>query len=277
MSGPSVNQYKDLGASIDGSSINGLTSVSYSYRRTINNIFSPGNRVPITYGSIPEIDLTITGYAAGGIGGFNLEQANKFCTASISGKNGSAAVGYALLTSLSYNFTVDEPFTISKTFTGISKPAGSGSGSSSGKPYVIKRQDYSGGLPAGINGNHLRGVRAEISLNREFISQFGTRKPYASVLNFPITRSITYDVYADKMDSVVVDDLQSACKNPSSTLFSCGISACGVSFDISSAHVTNIEYGGGDASARDFQTISITFTSYEDIPGLKAAIIFNDI
>lgn len=276
MSGPSINFYKDITASKDGGALNGLVSASYSFNRNFNTSYSIGSRSPVAiYGFLPDIDVSYTGYASG-IGGFNINEANTESVITISGKNGSVNCANALLSSVSYDFNVNNPFTITKTFRGYSKPAGGGGGgSSAGQPYIIKRQDYSGSLPPGLSGNYLIGVKAEISIQRQNIEQFATRKPYASVITFPISKSITYEVLASSMDSITVDSLITACQNPNSTKYTASISACGISFSIDNAYVTAINYNGGEASSTSsIQTISVTYTSYDDIQGLKPVILF---
>ncbi len=282
MAGPNIqiNRFKDLSVSKAGSPINGLVSARYSLNRDVNNIFKLGSSNPVAnYGSLPEIEVSYTGYANGSIGGFDVSEANTFTTISINGSNGGVSCGLAVLSSVRFDMSVDEPFTITKTFTGYSKPqGGEGGGGGSLLPYVIKRADYSGGLPSGISGNYLTKVSAEISISREIVGEFATRRPYASVVTYPIKQSITYDVIASAMDSVVIDDLYQACENPDSTKYDASIGACGIGYGISNAYVTSIEYGGGEASPNGSpQTISITYTSYDEIPRLKPIILFDQV
>lgn len=271
-----VNKFKDLTASVCGAVKNGLVSVSYSMNRNVNAIFAPGNPKATTYASLPDIEAVLTGYANGDIGGFDLSEANGFQRIDIHGKNGGVAVDFAVLTNISFNMTVDEPFTISKTYSGFSKPQGSSGGQSTLIPYVIKRADYTGSLPPGLEGNHLISVKGEIQINRSYVEQFATRKPYASVVNYPMTSSITYEVHSDSMDQIVIDDLEEACKNPKTPKYNVSIGACGIVFPVSKAYITGIEYGGADAGSQDFQTISVTYTSYESIEGIEPVIILDE-
>lgn len=277
MPGPiiQVNKYKDLSVSRCGSPISGLVSASYSFNRTFNNIYSKGSSTPVaTYGAAPDISLTYSSYG----GSFSIAEANAFSKYEISGASGGVAVDFALLSSFSFDLTVNSYLTVSKTFTGFSKPSGGGGGGGApGQPTIIKRQDFGGSIPGEIAGNHLQKISGQINIGRQFIGEFATRKPYASVVQFPITASITYEFLTDGMDSISVDALQQACKNPDSTETSVGVSACSFSFSLSKAYVTAIEYRGGDATnTGDFQTASVTYTSYESLPGLKPVIIFND-
>lgn len=273
-----INQFHNLSVSVCGSNLSGLISAEYGLSRNINNLYQFGKRAPIaTYGDMPEIQVSYTGHAKS-MGSFSANEANSFSTITINGAEGGVSASLALLSNFRYNFQIDGPFTITKTYTGFAKPsAGGGGGGGSSNVTVTKRADYSGSLPPGIQGNYLQSVTAEISINRQNIGEFATRKPYASVVSFPLQQSITYEVIASSMDSVIISDLYNACQNPDSTTYNASISACGVSFSISKAYVTSIQYSGGEASAGSKpQTISITYTSYEDIPGIKPVIYFDD-
>lgn len=272
-----VNQFHRISVSKGGNVIKGVISADYSFSRKINNLYTLGKSTAIaTYGDMPEITVSYTGHATY-MGSFSVAEANEFTTIDINGANGSVSVDLALLTSYNYNFQTDGPFTITKTFTGYSKPSGGGGGTTPTfeKLNTLKRADYGGSLPPGIQGNYLQSVSAEISINRQNIGQFATRKPYASIVSYPIIQSITYEVLASSMDSITVSDIYNACQNPGSAKYQAGISACGVSHGITKAYVTNIQYSGGEASQGSKpQTINITYTSYEDISGLEPIIYF---
>lgn len=273
-----INQYHNLSVSKCGSTLSGIISAQYSLSRNINNIYKTGSSSPVaTYGDMPEVELSYTGHASS-MGSFDPNEANGFSTLTIQGSKGGVSASLAVLSSFRYNFQIDGPFTITKTYKGYAKPAAqSGSSGPPGSVTVLKRQDYSGNLPNGINGNFLQSVTADISINRQTIGEFATRKPYASVVSYPVVKSITYEVIASSMDSVVISDLYTACQNPDSSTYNASIGACGVSFSISKAYVTNISYGGAEASVGSSpQTISITYSSYEDIAGLKPIIYFDN-
>jgi hypothetical protein len=269
-----INQYKNLSVSKCGSPVSGLISASYAFTRNVNSIYTIGKRKSIAaYGELPDINVSYSAYSQS----FEAEEANGFSKIDIKAKNGGVSADYAVLTQFSFELSVDSFLSVTKTFTGYSKPSSGGGSGSSGNPLIIKRQDFSGSLPPGISGNYLQKVSGEVSIGRQTIPQFATRKPYASVVNFPITRSITYEAITDEMDSITIDDLEEACRNPTSLRHNVGVSACGFSFSIDKAFVTAINYGGGDAtSPGDFQTVSITYTSYEDIPGIKPVILLED-
>lgn len=265
-----INQFHNLSVTYCGSKLSGLISAEYALTRNINK------SQYFTYGDMPEIQLSYTGHATS-MGSFDAEEASSFKKITINGSEGGVTVAKALLSNFRCNFQIDGPFSVTKTFTGFAKLSSGGGGDVASNPIVAKRQDYTGSLPQGIQGNFLQSVTTEISINRQNIEEFASRRPYASVLSPPTKQSITYEVIASSMDSIVIDDLYEACKNPESTQYDASISVCGFSFSISKAYVTNIQYSGGEASVGSKpQTISITYTSYEDIPGLKKVIYFDD-
>ena len=280
MPGPIVhiNRSQDVSVSKCGTPIDGLTSASYSLSRDVNTFFATGNANPVAdYGSLPDIEVSYTGYA-NAVGGFEASEANSFLTLDISGKNGGVSCSNALLSSVRYNMSIDEPFTITKSYRGYVKPLSGGGGSSNLIGFTIKRWDYSGGLPPGFNNNHLQKVSAEINIERQYINEFATRKPYASAVVYPTKQSITFELFSDGLDSVVIDDLYKACENPETTKYSPSIGACGISFGISDAYITSVSYGGAEAGRGSSpQTISVTYTSYGSIAGVKPVLILDDL
>jgi hypothetical protein len=269
-----ITRYKDVGVSKCGARISGLISASYSFSRNINSIFATGRREAVaSYGNLPEITVSYSAYE----GSFDPGEANSFSTIDISGVEGSVSVSYALLTSFSFEMTVEGYLSVTKTFTGYGKPFGGNVGGLLTQPTIYKRKDFSGSLPPGLSGNYLQKVSGSLEIDRQTIAQFATRKPYASVVSFPIRSSITYDFFTKSMDSLSVDDLEAACKNPGSQTYSASVSACNFSFDVSKAFVTSIDYSGAEASnTTGFQNGSVTYSSYQDIPQIKPVIIFNN-
>ena len=281
MPGPTVhiNRFKDITLTKCGTSIDGLTSVSYSLSRNINTFFTTGSSNPVAnYGSLPDIEISYTGYA-NAIGGFDLSEANSASTLTINGKNGGVSCAYALLSSVSYNMSVNEPFTITKSYRGYVKPsAGGGGGGSNLIGYTIKRWDYTGGLPPDFSGNHLQKVSVDISIDREYVGEFATRKPYASVVTYPMKQSMTFELLSDQLDSSTVDELYNACENPQSTTYSPSIGACGISYSLSNAYITAINYSGGEAQVNGSpQTISVTYTSYDSIDGIEPVLMLDQL
>lgn len=280
MPGPIVhiNRFKDITLTKCGTSIDGLTSVSYALSREVNTFFTTGSAKSVAdYGSLPDIEISYTGYA-NAVGGFDLNEANSASELTIRGKNGGVSCAKALLSSVSYNMSINEPFTITKSYKGYVKPVSGGGGSSTLIPFTIKRWDYTGGLPPGFEGNHLQKVSVDISIDRQYIGEFATRKPYASVVTYPMKQSMTFELLSDSLDSVVIDNLYNACENPESTKYAPSIGACGIGYSLSNAYITAINYGGGEAQRNGSpQTISVTYTSYDSIDGIKPVLILDEI
>lgn len=274
-----LSHFHNLAVSDCGTKICGLYSAQYTLNRSIKSIFSPGSSTPIaTYGELPNIELSYSQYLDFA-GPPNSSEFNSIKKIDLQNRGGSVVADLAMLTRLSYSFTIDGAFLVTKTYSGYGKPSsGGGAGSQPCKddePRIFKRQDYSGSSPPGINSSILTGVSVDISVNRQIIPEFATRKPYASYVSFPITSSIKYDVYTEGVDSHTMDAFQQACGDPNSTTHSLSAGACGVSVSITKAYITDITYSGGDATkGSQPQTASITFTSYESIPGIQPVLIF---
>lgn len=272
-----LNRYNYLSVTKCGVKLHGIISADYSLSKNINNIYKLGSADSIaSYPDLADIEASITGYS-NLVGGFDTSEANNFVQLEIQGVNGGVAIDFALLSSVKYNFQIEGPFTITKSYKGFGKPmAGSFSGPTDDQYTTSSRKDWSGSLPDGISNNYLQSISADITINREYINQFAKRKPYASIVSYPIIRSITYEVLASSMDSTTIKDFDTACMNPLSNKYSANFSACGVSFTIDNAHITNIQYSGGEASSGSSpQTISITYSSYDNILGLQPVLILN--
>jgi hypothetical protein len=275
---PTINFFHNLGVK-SGGPLCGLYSAQYSFSRSIKSIYSPGNSNPIAkYAELPNIEMSYSQYMDSA-GSPSPSEFNSISKIELQNRSGSVICDLALLSKLVYSFTIDGPFLVTKTYQGYGKPAGGGAASiCSGTPRIFKRQDYSGGSPPGIGSSVLVGVTAEITVNRQTVPEFATRRPYASFVSYPMTSSIKYDLYTESVDSYILDAFAQACGDPNSTTYSLSAGACGVSVSISKAYVTDLSYSGGDAvKGSSPQTVSVTFTSYETLPGLRSVIKFDEL
>lgn len=274
-----LNQFPHLGVSKCGSQLCGLYSAEYSLNRSIKSIFAPNNSSPIAkFGEIPNITLSYSQYLDSA-GAHDASEFNTVSKIELKNRSGSAVCDLALLTRITYSFTIDGPFLVTKTYIGYSKAAaGSGSSTCGGPRRVFMRKDYSGSSPPGINSTLLTAVTVDITVNRENVPEFATHKPYASTVSFPMTTSIKYDFLTEGVDTYVLDAFSQACGDPDTTKYSLSASACGITIPVNSAFITDLSYSGGEASQSSKpQTGSVTFTSYETISGLKPVIKFSDI
>ena len=266
----SISRYFDVG--VDG--LEGLYSAEYSLNNNINTLFGLGNKNAIsTYPELPEIELSYQQYTNKG-GTFNINEANSLSSYTLYSKNSAVVCDLAYLSQFEYNFSVDGPFLVKKTFKGYAKTSGGGSaGKFNSKYSPNERQDYTGDLPEGLSGE-LISVNLQISINRQVIGQFGSRKPYALVATFTMTSSITYTLYGSE-SSVIDTSNTPPCSNPSCIRFKASVGSCSASYSIDNAFITSITYSGADATrGSDFQKVSVTYTSYDTIDGLEPIILF---
>jgi len=125
-----------------------------------------------------------------------------------------------LLSSVTYNLAVEGLFSIDRTFKGWNKSANCGQGlgrtvASSG--IILNRAAFSpqnSTLPSIISGSAVQNINVAMNINRSFVGEFATRKPYASYINFPIETTCTIDVLVqNSLENFTFDLLQTACKN----------------------------------------------------------------
>jgi hypothetical protein len=266
----SISRYFDIG--VNG--LEGLYSAEYSLNNNINTLFGRGNQNAIsTYPDLPEIELSYQQYI-NKAGSFDINESNILSEYVLVNKQGGASCALAYLSQFEYIFSVDNPFLVKKTFKGFAKPSSQGSRPKFESKYSPnERQDYTGSLPPGISGD-LISVNLQISINRQPIGQFGSKKPYALVAVYPTTSSITYTIYGSETLTQDVSQTR-GCATLPCIKFSASVGSCSTSYPIEDAFLTSINYSGANAArSSDFQTISVTYTSYTTIPGLEPIILF---
>jgi hypothetical protein len=265
----------------------GVISGAVSLNRSFNTIAKRGSTNPVaTYGELPDVEFTYKSYLNNFSGlddeagvndpiGLDLVIGND--TSPLLNGGSSVRVNYALLSNITISMPVDGFFTIQKTYKGFVKETGSGGtiGSAS-NANVPRRQFYIGGAPEQLVGA-LQNVEISIDINRTFIPQFATRKPYASAINFPIQSSVTFDVLAQGADGYGIDALYSACQNPRSYKTNLSIQFCGGGIGINKAYITSLKYSGGDANTPDNLRASVTYTSYSSPQNIEPIIIMDTL
>lgn len=280
MTGPKlVNRYPNIGVAKCGTSVCGVYSAQYSLNQNIKSIFSTGDKNPtVTYSELPNIELTYSQYLTY----FDLDY-NDFNTASkleLISRDQTIICDNAFLTKLSYSFTTDSPFTVTQTYTGYTKPLKSSLTPAcieSEERHIFHRQDFDGTFPPGIASSAISSINIEISINRQIIGEFATRKPYASYVTFPITRSIKYECYNDGVDTYVLESIKEACGTTQEPTYDLTVSACSKSITIDNAYLTELSYGGADAGrGSQPQMVSIGFTSYDSIGQIDPVYFFPD-
>lgn len=266
----------------------GVISGAVSLSRNFNTISKRGSTNPVaTYGELPDVEFTYKSYLKnfGGLGaeaglnapiGLDLVIGND--TSPLLNGGSSVRVNYALLSNITISMPVDGFFTIQKTYKGFVKETGTGGfiDTATSDANVARREFYVSGAPEALDGE-LQNVEISIDINRTFIPQFATRKPYASAINFPIQSSVTFDVLVQGADAYGIDTNYSACQNPRSYKTNLNIQFCGGGIDIAKAYVTSLKYSGGDANTNDSLRASVTYTSYSAPQDLNPVIIMDTL
>lgn len=284
--------YACLGVSVGGGGrLQGATSVGISASRDISTVFASQNKNPIaTYAATPQIEINISSYLNSftplnsELGFSDWTDIAIFAgddTCPVLAANQKNVFNYVLLSSIKYNLPADGLFTVEKTYQGlntkpcvISESCNPNAVAQSGT--VKTRQYYLGGKPAIVGDNPISNITIDAKINRSFVSEFGTRKPYASYVNFPIELSCTFDCIAQDLDTISFDLAQTACKNSASYKESIPIELCGSTFMINDAQLTNFSYSGAEASSNSNLAFSVTYTAYSTPSGTVPVIIIPD-
>lgn len=292
MSGNKRVFYACLGVSVGGAGrLVGATSVGISASRDVSTIFASQNKNPVaTYAAVPQIEITVSSYLGSFVQLQNEAGFNNWTDISIYAgpddcpvlaANQKNIFNYALLSGVKYNLPSQGYFTVERTYKGLNKKPCTISEACNqnavGQEGEVKtRQYYKSGKPSVIGDNPITNISIEAKINRSFVNEFGTRKPYASYINFPIEVSCTYDCTVQDFDSISFDLDQTACKNSTAYKESIPIEICGSSFTINDAQLTGFNYSGGEANNGSNLTLSVTYTGYTTPSGTVPVIIMPD-
>jgi hypothetical protein len=280
-------------ANCNGTPIQGVQSVGLSVSRSISTIFTPGNKTLAgKYSNLPDIELSYTKYlesttsfesepGLSGYTGYVLLAGED--TSKCLGIGSLSTIGFTnlLLSSVSYTMSVDGPFTIERKYKGWSTGACVNAGlgvfanCASNISSSLKRKGCFNAvsIPSEVSPHTIQSVTITFSVNRDFINQFATRKPYASYINFPIETTCTFDVIAKSLTNISFPE-PTVCSNVSAAENNISISVGGGSIQVSKAILTALNYSGGDAKKGGSNLkISATYTSYETPASVKPFII----
>jgi hypothetical protein len=282
--------------------IDGVKSVGLSLSRSISNVYGRGSSTPAaTYGQMPEIELNYSSHVTytKGFPGFKNEVGLSDYVSfdmMIGSETGiylatpiqTVRASYMLLSSVTYNLAVDGLFSIDRTFKGWNKSSNCGQGlgrltASSG--IILNRSAFesaTSNLPSILSGSGviLQNIKVSMNINRSFVGEFATRKPYASYITFPIETSCTFDtIVANSLDQFSFDVLDTACKNGPLFTENIKIDTCGAgaTIDIDQAQLTSFNYGGAEAqNGGGNMTLSLTYTGYQSPSGIEPVIYLDD-
>lgn len=279
--------------------IDGVKSVGFSFSRGITNVYGRGSSNPAaTYGQLPDIQFDYSSHVTynSGFPGFQNEPGlSDYVSFDMSIGSDTEELltnpiqtiraSYMLLNSVTYNLAVDGLFSIDRTFQGWNKTSNCGTGpgrSSESSGIILNRAAFNSGgssLPSPLANTALQNIQVSINVNRSFVSEFATRKPYASYINFPIETTCKFEaLILDSLDEYNFDLLQNACKNGPLYTQDIVIGTCaGSPITIEKAYLTSFDYSGADAQANgDNLRLSLTYTGYQSPAGIKPVTYIND-
>jgi hypothetical protein len=289
--------YSCLGVSVGGGDrLQGATSVGISASRSISNSYTFQNANPVvTYAALPEIEVTVASYLSSFTALHTEEGVNDWTNIAIYAgpenchilaSNQKNIFDYMLLNSVKYNLPSEGFFTVERTYKGLNKkPCTISETCNPNQPNqsgtVSTRRHYVSGKPSIVQNNPITNISIDISINRNFINEFGTRKPYASYINFPIETSCTFECIVQNFDDLEFDLNQTACKNIDLTPENISIAICNESagnsnFTISNAFLTNFSYTGAEATGNSSLSFSATYTGYMASSSINPVIIVPD-
>jgi hypothetical protein len=280
--------------------IDGVKSVGFSLSRNITNVYGRGNSTPAaTYGQLPDVEFSYSSHvtASTGFPGFKSERglADYVSFDMMIGSDTSTVLttptetlrmSYLLLSSITYNLAVDGLFSIDRTFKGWNKSANCGQGLGRTAPssgVILNRAAFSSQnstLPSVLSGSAIQNINISMNINRSFVGEFATRKPYASYINFPIETTCTIEaVIQDSLDDFTFDLLQTACRNGPLYTENLKIATCVGSSPIliNKAHLTSFNYSGAEAQEGGGNLkLSLTYTGYQPPEDIEPVIYIDD-
>ena len=279
-------------APCNGSPIQGVKSVGLSSTRSINTIFSPGNQNPAgTYPDLADIEVSYVKYleqennsfsneaGLNGYTGFVL-LAGDDTAKCLGGKGGISTISFGelLLSSVTYNMSVDGPFTVERKYNGFS--SGDSCSYSSLGVFSNCNNQVSGNikrrgclnitsLPSEVSGGIIQSISINFKINRQFLNEFASLKPYAAYISFPIETSCTFEIIAKSLSSVNFPK-PVACVNPTASQTTIGVAG----LTITKASLTGLTYSGAEAQTGGTNlVISATYTSNETPAGITSPFI----
>jgi hypothetical protein len=289
------------------SPLTGVRSASLSLSRPISNVFKPRSKDPIaTYANLSDLELSydqwLSNYSTGIIAlkdepglaepiGFDYMIGSDTLGVLTTPLN-SIRTTNLLLSNVTYNFSTSEPFSVQRSFKGWNKTSGcigqtvGFAPNSSPDPKAVTiytRQAFlvDASLPAVAQNNPLQSVEVQINIQRNFINEFGTRRPYASVVTFPIETTCTFTVIVQNLDPYELNALQTACENGPSYKQDIKIKLCsaaiGDTLTIKDAYLTNFSYSGGEASSGGSNLeLTVTYIGYRSPDDINPVIKLED-
>ena len=241
----------------------GTPDISFSYKETLKELQSLSN----TDGVNDYVDL----YMYVGEDDKDCIDPNKYI-----------ACRYLVLESMTYDLSVDGFFTIDKTYRGFSRyicntELVSLNVPRCGQPptsetLVARRQnfDLSGvNLPEYLKTNNaLKNISISYNVDRKQVTEAGTKTPFGSAVNFPITTSVKFSLDSQLLDDKPDPFATTSCQPLSSSTTNIAIALCGSgdlvkgTLNLDNLVLRNIGYQGGDTGGGN-QEMTVEYASYD--------------
>lgn len=252
--------------SLGGNVLKGVQSVSLSSNFGLEPVFQLGqcNHVEVVP-SVPECEVTITRSVLGGPA-INLDVNNDCSSAeailnvqqdiTITSDAGSFTVGNAYLSGYSVNFNIEGVFTEEITYVGDTiTSAGGGFSALNDQIHLPRRQDWTG--PAGATSASL-----SLDISRDAVYVLGQYQPIKRFVQFPIEATLDIGYLLPQGGGIGIQD------PPNCSIWEQGketftIGACGHTWLVRDAYLSNIGYSGGDTGGGNVE-VTYSYSSYSN-------------
>jgi len=258
--------YATHNVTLGGTSLKGVQSVSLTSSVGLDPVFQLGQCDPIDYiQNVPEVEVTITRAIQDGTA-FSLllnnqscelaeEQLNDEKTIVIGSSEGGFTVDNALISGYTVNFTTDGVFTEEITYVGDTLTSGGSFSANDDNIHLPYRPDWTG-----ISG--ATSARLSVTINREPTFVLGRYRPLKRFVQFPIESTLEIGYLLPDAGATPGDPPVCAVLPDGDKEFTIG--ACGSSWSIKRARLSNIGYSGGDVGGGNVE-VTYTYTSYNNV------------
>lgn len=197
---------------------------------------------------------------------------------------GSQAIRAAncLLSSISYNMSVDSSFVVTRTYAGVAKKTGQAVSLDAEMSGQTKRRqcfNINGSkLPEQLQDTQIQSIIVDTKINRENIVESFTMNPYASSLVFPIETTITFECIVDKLDSYIEDIPKNCTEQHIDQVkdITLSVNEAG-SLTIKDCFFSSLKYSGAEASNQGGnQILTVTYTSHYVNDNIEPFVIMPD-
>lgn len=258
--------YATHNVTLGGVSLKGVQSVGLTSSVGLDPVFQLGQCDPVDYiQNVPEVEVTITRALYNG-SAISLVLNNQSCDVAesllnqeqdivIGSSEGGFTVSNALISGYSVNFSTDGVFTEEITYVGDTLAAGGSFTPNDDQVHLPYRPDWSG-----LSG--ATSARLSVSLNREPVFVLGEYRPFKRFVQFPVECTLEVAYLLPDAGSTPEDPPICSVLPEGNNSFTIG--ACGSTWAINNARLSNIGYSGGDTGGGNVE-VSYTYTSYNNI------------